>query len=186
MEGFGREGITTVRSNFKQVLSSFGLTILMLFIIEILSSTLLPAVGLLKFRIPVNVLLVLYVGFKFSMSYVPITIFIIQYFYSFFTVEGWEAGTIVGIIIYTIISYFKEVIYLSSAAATVMFVQIFQFIWLIIVSLLFYMKLGSFSFFIEKIWRFLPESIVVSLMAPALFMVLDAIWQTGKEDMLGE
>ena len=158
----------------------------MLFIVEVLSSTIFPFMGLLEFRIPFNVLLVLYVGFKFDMSYVPITIFVIQYCYSFFTIEGWETGTIAGIIIYAIISYFKDVIYLSSAATTVMFVQIFQFVWLIIVSLLFYIKLGSFSFFIEKIWRFIPESIILSLLAPVFFMLFDIIWQVGKDDMLGE
>ena len=175
-----------MRSSFKEILSSLGLTILILFIIEVLSSTIFPFMGLLEFRIPFNVLLVLYVGFKFNMSYVPIIIFVIQYSYSFFTVEGWEVGTIAGIIIYMIVAYFKDVIYLSSAATTVMFVQIFQIIWFLIVSLLFYVKSGSFSFVVEKMWRFLPESIVVSLLAPAFFMLFDFIWQVGKEDMLGE
>ena len=177
-----------MKGNLKQIqiLSSLGLTILILFIFEVLSSTLLPLMGLLKFRIPFNVLLVLYVGFKFNMSYVPITIFIIQYCYSFFTIEGWEVGTIAGIVIYAIISYFKDVIYLSTMATTVMFVQVFQFVWLAIVSLLFYLKSGNFSFFIEKVWRFLPESIVLSLLAPVFFILLDALWQVGKEDMLGD
>ena len=175
-----------MKSNFKQILSSLTVTILVLFIFEIFSSTLFPFMGLVEFRIPFNVLLVLYIGFKFNMSYVPIIIFIVQYFYSFFTVEGWEMGTIAGIIIYMVVSYFKDVIYLSSAATTVMFVQVFQFIWFIIISLLFYLKSGGFSFVVEKIWRFLPESIVVSLLAPAFFVLFDFIWQVGKEDMLGE
>ena len=175
-----------MRSNLKEMLPSLGLTILILSIVEIFSSTLFPLLGLIEFRIPFNVLLVLYVGFKFNMSYVPIIILVIQYFYSFFTVEGWEMGTIAGVIIYMIISYFKDVIYLSSAAITVMFVQIFQAIWFIIISLLFYIKLESFSFVVEKLWRFLPESIVVSLLAPVFFMLFDFIWQVGKEDMLGE
>ena len=175
-----------MRSGLKEMLPSLGVTILILLIAEVLSSTLFPFLGLLEFRIPFNVLLVLYVGFKFNMSYVPIIILVIQYFYSFFTIEGWEVGTIVGIIIYMAISYFKDVIYLSSAATTVMFVQIFQIIWFIIVVLLMYLKLGSFSFVVERLWRFLPESIVVSLLAPIFFMLFDYIWQVGKEDMLGE
>ena len=186
MGGLGWKGFIAVKSNFKPILISLGLTTLILVIIEVLSSTILPFLGLLEFRIPINVLLVLYVGFKFNITYVPIIIFFIQYCYSFFTVEGWEAGTIAGIIIHIIISYFKDVIYLTSAGAIVMFVQLFQLIWFIIISSLFYMKTASLTFVIEKIWRFLPESIVISLLAPVFFMLLDVIWQVGKEDILGE
>jgi hypothetical protein len=42
------------------------------------------------------------------------------------------------------------------------------------------------SFILDKFWRFIPESIIISLMAPFFFSLLDKFWTGSDESSLGE
>ena len=175
-----------MRGDWIKYLRPLGITLLILVVLEIFSTALLPMLGLTKYRIPFNVLLVLYLGFKIESPYTSLFILILQYTHSFFTIEGWEMGTIAGVMICIVISYLKDLLHLSSSVITIIITQMFQVLWFFIVAILFYIREESFAYIVEKFWRFVPESIVISLLAPLFFSVLDAIWRTESDRALGD
>jgi len=170
-----------VKGNFAHLIKPLGVTLLILVVLEILSTAFLPMMGLTKYRIPFNVLIILYMGFKLETPFVSLMILILQYTNSFFSIEGWEMGTVAGVVICIVISYLKDLLHLTSSIITIVVTQIFQTLWFLIVSSLVYLKTDDFSYITQKFWRFLPESIVISLLAPFLFSILDAIWKTESD-----
>ena len=84
-------------------------------------------------------------------------------------------GAIAGIITCTSISYLRDVIHLTSASLTMITVQIFQMVWFFIVALLIYIQIDGWGYVIQKFWRFIPESILISILAPFVFTLLDKI-----------
>lgn len=176
-----------MKNELKHQLGSLLLTTVILIIFEIISTAFFPALGLKSYRIPFNILIILYLGFKVESSFLGLYILFIQLFHSFFSVEGWEMGTIAGVLICVIISYLKELLHFSSAFITILTTQIFQVLWFVIMAGMLYIKMGDFSLILEKFYRFIPESITISIFAPVLFIVLDRIWRvSSKEGMLGE
>ena len=175
-----------MREVWKNTLLPLLMTLGLMLTVEIFSSTVLPWLGLFEYRIPLNILIILFMGFRFETPYIGIFIFIIQYFHGFFSVEGWEMGVIAGVLISLLISYLKELLQFNSALTTSLIVQIFQFIWLIITSSLIYLKNGNMDYLWAKFWRFLPESIFISLMAPIAFAFLGWIWKKNQGGHLRE
>ena len=174
-----------MRGSFLSILRPLGITLLILIILEIMSTALLPMMGLTTYRIPFNVLIILYMGFKLETPFTAILILITQYTHSFFSIEGWEMGTVAGVFICIVISYLKDLLHLSSSVITIFVTQLFQLLWFVVVSSLIYMKTDDFTYIIEKFWRFLPESIIISLLSPLLFGILDVIWKSEGESSLG-
>ena len=166
--------------NIAPAIASF----LILIFLEIFSTTILPIVGITYYRLPFNILLSIYMAFKLETIYLPLLIFIMHYIHSFFSIEGWEIGTISGVSICLIVSYLRHIVQLSSYMSTIIITQVFQILWQCIASALLYSKGVDTAFVISKFWRFIPESIVLSLAAPFLFPLLDKIWNSSDENLL--
>lgn len=175
-----------MRSEIKNVVAPMLITVLILIVLEVLATSLIPVLGVKNFILPFNVGVVLFFGFRFQTPYLPLFILIVQYFHSFFTVEGWEPGTIAGIIVCVLISYLRELIHFSSAAATMIVTQIFQTFWFLVVSGVIYMRMGEMFYIVDKFWRFVPESIILSLLSPFLFMVFEKVWSMSEGGLLGD
>ncbi len=175
-----------MRVNTVEILPSLFITILILFLLEVLSTSVLPLFGLVNYMIPFNVLIILFLGFKIESPYLAIMILCVQYAHSIFTIEGWEMGTIAGVLICIVISYLRDLLHFSSNLLTIVTTQLFQFLWFLVTSSLLYLKLGDFGYIIQKFWRFLPESIVLSLLAPFFFSFLDKVWRVRGEGLMAE
>jgi hypothetical protein len=175
-----------VNHQIKNLITPLLITIIILILLEILSTVVLPIVGLKYYILPFNILIVLFLGFKVRTPFLSFLILIIQYFHSFFTIEGWESGTIVGIFVCILIAYLKELIHFSSNFATMLVTQIFQFSWFLLSSSLIYLRTSDFNYIIIKFWRFLPESILISILSPFIFALLERIWNISDRGMLGE
>ena len=169
-----------------EILPRLFITVLILIVLEVLTSAFLPLFGLTRYMLPFNVLIVLFLGFKLENPYMALLILVVQYFHSLFTIEGWEMGTIAGVLICVVISYLRDVLHFTSSLITIVVTQIFQVLWFIIVSSLLYLKMDDTSYIIDKLWRFLPESIIISLLAPFFFSVFDKVWGVGNEGLMGE
>jgi hypothetical protein len=78
-------------------------------------------------------------------------------------------------------NYLKEILHLSSAFMTMLIVQIFQIIWYITVTLVICLKISDFDKFGLIIWSFIPGSILLSLVSPALFWILGLIWKVPSD-----
>ncbi len=168
------------------ILPSLFITILILFILEVLSTTILPLFGLMNYMIPFNVLIILFLGFKIESPYLALIIFAIQYSHSMFTIEGWEMGTIAGVMICIVISYLRDLLHFTSSIITIITTQMFQLLWFLVTSSLLYLKLSDTEYIIHKFWRFIPESIVISLLAPLFFSLLDKVWRVKDEGLMAQ
>lgn len=161
------------------------ITVLILIVLEVLASAFLPLFGLNKYMIPFNILIVLYVGFKLETPYLALIILALQLTHSLFSIEGWEYGTIAGVIICIVIGYLRDLLHFTSSFITMFTVFLFQILWFFISSSLLYLKFDSFDYILQKFWRFIPESIILSLLAPIFFSLLDKVWKTKSEGLMG-
>lgn len=175
-----------MKRDLLDIISPFAIMLLLLILLEIVTTALFPVLGMSRYRIPFHILFVLFLGFKLESPWLSVLILVIQYFHSFFSVEGWAIGTLAGIIVCTVVSYLRELIHLSSPVITVLVVELFQLLWFVIIGILIYLKLGEFSYILDKLWRFLPESLVISFLSPFLFNLLDKIWKVKDQGMMGE
>lgn len=161
-------------------------TVLLLIVLELFTTAVFPMIGLENYRVPFNILFVLFLGLRLETPYLAILIFVVQYFHSFFSVEGWEMGTIAGIVICIVVSYVRGMIHFSSWSMTMMITFVFQILWFFVVSLLVYIQVGSFGYVFDKAWRFLPQSIVIALISPLFFYLLNRMWRVEDRGLLGD
>ena len=75
-----------MRSQLKDLILPLLITLFIFLGLNIASTALLPAFGLSTYILPFNVLFVLYLGFKLQTLWLPVMIFIVQYFFSFFSI----------------------------------------------------------------------------------------------------
>jgi hypothetical protein len=105
----------------------------------------------------------------------------LQMIHSIFSIEGWALGTIAGLIVMVSANYLKELLHLTTAFMTMITVQLFQMIWYFTVTLIICLKISNFDKFGLIIWSFIPGSILLSLISPLLFWILEQIWRVPSE-----
>lgn len=157
-------------------------TLFLLIIVEMFTTTFLPAIGIENFKPAFSVLIVLFLAFKIETPLLPFLILIIQYVHSAFSIEGWGAGTFVGILVSISVRYVKDMLNFTSALSTIIVVQIFQIIWFVFISLMLSMKQGDFSGFFSYIGSNIPESIFLSLISHHFFKLLDNFWMVDRKE----
>lgn len=175
-----------MRTDLKDLIIPLIKTIFLLIVLEIITTAIFPKIGLANFRIPFNILIVLYLGLKLETPFLAILIMIVQIFHGFFSIEGWELGTVTGIVICVIVSYLRETIHFSSWLMTILITQIFQLFWFVVQSVLLYIQLGSLNYIFERGVTFLPQSIVIAILSPFFFHLLDRFWNDEPKGTLGE
>ena len=171
-----------MKYSFPDVVVGFLKTTVLLILLEVFSSTVLPAIGINDFKPAFNVLIILFLAFKLDVPFLPFLILSFQYIHSAFSVEGWALGTFAGIIIAISVRYVKDMLSFTSPMSTIIVVQIFQLAWFVLVSFIFSLKLGDFSSFIPVFIKYIPESIFLSLISHHFFLLLDNFWQVNKKN----
>ena len=175
-----------MKTNLKDIIFPLIKTILILFFLEIMTTAVFPMIGLVNYRIPFNILIVLFLGLRLETPYLAILILCVQYFHSFFSIEGWEMGTVTGIVICIVVSYVREMIHFTSWGMTILITQMFQLLWFVVQSVLIYVLMGNPDYILEKGWRFLPQSFVIALLSPIFFFLLNKLWNIDDRGMLGD
>jgi hypothetical protein len=170
-----------MRMRFSQFLISFATTVALLIGLEIVTSTLLPALGWKEYRLTFNVLIILFLAIRMDSPVVPWLIMLLQIVHSVFSIEGWALGTLAGLIVMMTANYLKEILNLTTAFMTMFTVQLFQMIWYVTVAIVICLKISDFGKFGMILWSFLPGSITLSLISPVLFWGLALIWKTPSE-----
>ncbi len=170
-----------MRLSFSQVLFSFVITLALLIGFEIVTATILPALGWKEYRLTFNVIIILFLAIRLNSAAVPWMILGLQIIHSIFSVEGWALGTIAGIIVMVSANYLKELLHLTTAFMTMLIVQFFQVIWFVTVSVIICLKISDFSKFGMIVWSFIPGSILLSLVSPILFWLLGGIWRVSHD-----
>ena len=170
-----------MRMRFSEILIAFGLSCLLLLGLEVLTSSLLPALGWYEYRLTFNVLIVLFLAIRLDSPVVPWMILGLQMVHSVFSIEGWALGTFAGLIVMFSANYLKELLQLTSAIMTMLTVQLFQIIWFVTVTLIICLKISNFEKFGMILWSFIPGSILLSMLSPLIFWVLEKIWKTPAD-----
>ncbi len=170
-----------MRMRFSQLLVSFGITLTLLVLLEVVTSTVLPVMGWKEYRLTFNVLIILFLAIRMDSPLVPWLIMGLQIIHSIFSIEGWALGTLAGLIVLISANYLKEVLHLTTAFMTMFTVQLFQFIWYLTVTLIICLKISDFDKFGLILWSFVPGSILLSLVSPLLFWFLDNVWKIPNE-----
>jgi hypothetical protein len=170
-----------MRLRLSQYIISFLISVVLLLGLEIVTSTLLPALGWHEYRLTFNVLIILFLAIKLDSPLVPWMIMGLQMVHSIFSVEGWALGTLAGLIVMMSANYLKELLHLTTAIMTMVTVQLFQMIWYITVTLIICLKISNFDKFGMIIWTFIPGSILLSLISPILFWTLEQIWRVPSD-----
>jgi hypothetical protein len=170
-----------MRMRLSQMLISFAISIGLLLGLEVVTSTILPALGWHEYRLTFNVLIVLFIALRLNSPLVPWMIMGLQMIHSIFSVEGWALGTLAGLIVMVSANYLKELLHLTTAFMTMVTVQLFQMIWYITVTLIICLKISNFDKFGLIIWSFIPGSILLSLISPILFWILEQIWRVPSD-----
>lgn len=88
-----------MKMRLSQVLISFALTTALLIGFEVITSTLLPVLGWMEYRLTFNVLIILFLAIRLDSPLVPWMILGLQMVHSAFSIEGWALGTLAGIIV---------------------------------------------------------------------------------------
>ncbi|MFZ9001597.1 MAG: hypothetical protein ACO20H_09850 [Bacteriovoracaceae bacterium] len=171
-------------NDLKSGLVSISLTLIFLLITDILFSSLLPLIGLGQFRFSLHILFILYLGLRIRTPYIAIFIFLIEYFHSIFTIEGWAMGTVTGILVCILISFVKDIIHLKTKVMTFLMVQLFQFVWFLIMGIMIYLKLDDMTYVWTRLVNFIPVSVIVSFLSPFVFPTLDRIWVSREDQIL--
>jgi len=171
-----------MRMRFSQLLISFAITLALLTGLEVVTSTILPAIGWKEYRLTFNVLIILFLAIRMASPIVPWLILVLQMVHSIFSIEGWALGTLAGLIVMISANYLKEVLQLSTALMTMITVQFFQFIWYLTVTLIICLKISDFEKFGLILWSFIPGSILLSLISPMLFWILGTIWRVQVDN----
>lgn len=170
-----------MKMRLSQLLISFAISMALLTGLEIITSTLLPAFGWHEYRLTFNVLVIIFLAIRLDSPLVPWMIMGLQMIHSVFSIEGWALGTLAGLIVMMSANYLKEVLHLTTAIMTMITVQLFQMIWYITVTLVICLKISNFDKFGMILWSFIPGSILLSLISPILFWILEQIWRVPSE-----
>ena len=167
-------------NSFSFLITAFVKTIILLLCLEIVSTAILPAIGLESVRLGFHILIILFLAFKLDSPWLPILVLILQFAHSIFSIEGWPTGTLVGITIAVTVRYVREMLEFGTAISTMIVVQIFQLIWFVLTAFILSLKLSTFDNFLGILWNFIPESILISLISPYFFRFLDHIWKINS------
>ncbi len=170
-----------MRMRFSEILIAFGLSCLLLMGLEVLTSSLLPALGWHEYRLTFNVLIILFLAIRLDSPMVPWMILGLQMIHSLFSIEGWALGTLAGLFVMLSANYLKELLQLTSAIMTMITVQLFQIIWFLTVTLIICLKISNFDKFGMILWSFIPGSILLSMISPLIFWLLEKIWKTSSD-----
>jgi hypothetical protein len=163
------------------MLASFAFTLALLIGFEVVTATILPALGWKEYRLTFNVLIILFLAIRLDSPAVPWMILGLQLVHSIFSVEGWALGTMAGIIVMISANYLKELLHLTTAFMTMLVVQFFQVIWFVTISVVICLKVSDFSKFGMIVWSFIPGSIMLSLCSPFLFWLLGNVWRVSYD-----
>lgn len=170
-----------MKMRLSQIIISFVITLALMTGLEIVTSTLLPALGWNEYRLTFNVLIILFLAIRLDSATVPWMILGLQVVHSIFSVEGWALGTLAGLIVMMSANYLKELLHLTTPVMTMVTVQLFQVIWYLTVTIIICLKISNFEKFGMILWSFVPGSILLSLISPVLFWLLQQIWRVSYD-----
>jgi len=164
-----------------RILSLF-LTLLIVFAANLFSSVSLPWLGVTTLKFHFHLLVILFFLFYIKDDYISLYILIIEIVNSLFTSQGWEIGTLSGIMLVAISYIFKDLIQLSNVISTALYSFFFLTLRYFIFGFIYYTKIHSLDFLWSGLWYNILENIFLSILSPFVFVILRFIWKENKSE----
>ena len=166
-------------------LISFVITAFLFSLLEIVTTTIFPLLGLESIRFSFFSLLVLFLSFYRNTMWIAFYIIAFSFIHSIFSIEIWYLSAFIGILVSVVVAYFSELIHLSNKIVTMLFVFLFQLGMVVFRSIVFYLRGNSFEYILNNMLGHLVEILILTLLSPLIFDVLRSIW-TLKSDAIEE
>ncbi len=171
-----------MRVSFNEVIIRLMVTVILLIVLEIFSSAIMPAIGFKDYTLPFNVLIIIFLSFRFNSSFTPWLLLVLQIFHSAFSVEGWALATFAALVVCILINYLKDLMQVSSMLSTMVVSAIFQIVWFLVVATIIAAKNNDFSLILPRVLRIVPETLGLSLFAPLFFKMLGRVWRERDDE----
>lgn len=162
---------------------SFLISILLLILVEVITTTILPLVGLGAIRFSFFTLLILFVSFYKNSNLISLYIIVFSFVHSIFSVETWYLSAFIGIFSSVVVAYFSELINLSNNIVTMLFVLIFQFVMVFARTIVFYLRGNNLEYIFHNFVGHLFEIFILTLLSPFVFELLSVIWASKSDSM---
>ena len=160
-------------------------TLIFVFILDFISSSLLPTFHQSYIFPSFHLLIIIYLSFYMPPNILPFLILIIQGFHSLFTSEGWAIGTINSCLISYFLVMMRDTIQFSSYFSTFFLVYGVQVVWSVINGFLLSLKVDNWQP-LELYFRFsLTQGLILALIALPVFRLLQKIWVKEHRESLG-
>lgn len=173
-----------MRYRVSELLISFMVTVFLLTVLEIFSTAFVPALGLSHIMIPFNILLILFIAFRVQTPYVPLIVLGIQVFHSVFTVEGWAHGTLTGVLTCVLINYLKDIVELKTSGMTILVTFFASIFWFLLSGIFYFISVRNLDIVIDRFIGSIPECLILALLAPFFFIILDKIWRVDAHRVM--
>ncbi len=162
---------------------SFILTIILLILVEVITTTIFPLFGMSTIRFSFFTLLVLFLSFYKNTNWIVLHIIAFSYIHSIFSVETWYLSSFIGILTSIVVAYFSELIHLSNRLVTMFFVLIFQIGMMLFRSIVFYLRGNNFEYIFQNFMGHLFEIAFLTILAPFAFDILSIVWTIKTESI---
>ena len=170
---------------FKDIVTMLIKTLLFVFIVDFISSSLLPTFHQSYIFPPFHLLVIIYLSFYLPPNMLPLLILIIQGFHSLFTVEGWAIGTLNSCLISYGLVLLRDTIQFSSYFSTFFLVYAVQLLWSVFNGFLLSLKVDTWQP-LELYLRFsITQGLILALVALPVFKLLQKIWGKENRESLG-
>ncbi len=166
-------------------LLSFILTLVLLTLSEVITTTVLPLMGLPSLRFSLFPLLILFLSFYRNSNWIAFYILAYSYIHSIFSLETWFLSAFNGVLVSIIIAYFSELIHLSNKLVTMFFVLIFQIGMALSRSIVFYLRGDDPEYIFQNLSGHVFEIFALTALSPIVFSILSTLW-ARKTDSIEE
>lgn len=161
------------------------ITLFLLAVAEVLFASILPSLGLTNFRLALNIIVIIYITYKADSKFLPYLILSVQFVHGLFSIEGWAIGTLIGSVISIAIIMLKGLIDYRNPVIVIITAFVTQLIWCLGSSFFISMKINRPEFFWSYLSSNLVPIVVLSLIAPIIFQILNFLWDSGRKSEVG-
>ncbi|MBP9674077.1 MAG: hypothetical protein KBD63_03205 [Bacteriovoracaceae bacterium] len=165
---------------FKKMLLPLMITLFLLVSINFILSMFTIGNVLSTHTMQFNVVIIIFLCLQLKTPWLPILIFVIQFFHNAFTLDGWAYGTLVGVLLSFLLMIVKDVVNTENRVTVIIINQIFQIIWYLFMGTILWIQGISKGSFWHGFFVFLPGSFFVSLLSPVFFNFLNKIWKSSS------
>lgn len=154
--------------------------LVVLFFVEIIFSILYESTSIHGFRLPLSMPLVVFLSYRASLRKFPWYLLGVEFIHSFFTLDGFGIGVLIGLLLFLCIFFGKDYINSSHRLFSVVFVFVGYHLWFLGSMLIKAFKFkeipsGSLSY-----GHFLFMAILISLASPFIFKGFNQVWTKQK------